>query len=199
LVERIGFDLPLGGDVASAFMGHALLENRNGLIVGAVATHAPDHAERLDARHLMEPHADRPWKVTLGGDKGFATQDFVAELNEIKMMAHEAQHTNGRRSAIDGRTTRPAGYAIGLRIRKRIERAFGLAKTVAGLRKARHRGLPEVDWQFTLAMVAYTLVRLPKLLAVAAWLRESAPSAPKRPKNTGHGGATRMLRSDFSI
>jgi hypothetical protein len=79
-----------------------------------------------------------------------------------------AQHTNGRRSAIDGRTTRHPGYAISLRIRKRIEEAFGWAKTVAGLRKARHRGLPKVGWQFTLAMAAYNLVRLPKLLAVAA-------------------------------
>ncbi len=74
----------------------------------------------------------------------------------------------GRRSAIDGRTTRHAGYAISLRIRKRIEEAFGWAKTVAGLRKARHRGLPKVDWQFTLAMAAYNLVRLPKLLVAAA-------------------------------
>jgi hypothetical protein len=79
-----------------------------------------------------------------------------------------AQNTNGRRSAIDGRTTRHPGYAISLRIRKRIEEAFGWAKTVAGLRKVRHRGLPRVDWQFTLAMAACNLVRLPKLLVVAA-------------------------------
>ena len=70
-------------------------------------------------------------------------------------------------SAIDGRTTRHPGYAVSLRIRKRIEEAFGWAKTVAGLRKARHRGLPKIDWQFTFAMAAYNLVRLPKLLAVA--------------------------------
>ena len=151
-----------------AFMGHALMENRNGLIVGAVATRASGHAERLAARHLIEPHADRQQKVTLGGDKGFDTQDFVAELREINVTPHVAQNTNGRRSAIDGRTTRHAGYAISLRIRKRIEEAFGWAKTVAGLRKARHRGLPKVDWQFTLAMAAYNLVRLPKLLVVAA-------------------------------
>ena len=157
-----------GKEAKLAFMGHALMENRNGLIVGAVATRASGHAERLAARHLIEPHADRPQKVTLGGDKGFDTQDFVAELREINVTAHVAQNTNGRRSAIDGRTTRHAGYAISLRIRKRIEEAFGWAKTVAGLRKARHRGLPKVDWQFTLAMAAYNLVRLPKLLVVAA-------------------------------
>jgi hypothetical protein len=131
----------------------------------------------------IEPHADRPQKVTLGGDKGFDTQDFVAELRDINVTAHVAQNTNGRRSAIDGRTTRHAGYAISLRIRKRIEEAFGWAKTVAGLRKARHRGLPKVDWQFTFAMAAYNLVRLPKLLVVAASCRDSVLSEPTGPKS----------------
>jgi hypothetical protein len=156
-----------GKEAKLSFMGHALMENRNGLIVGAVATRASGHAERLAALHLVEPHAERPQKVTLGGDKGFDTGDFVAELREINVTPHVAQNTSGRRSAIDGRTTRHPGYAISLRIRKRIEEAFGWAKTVAGLRKARHRGLPKIDWQFTFVMAAYNLVRLPKLLAVA--------------------------------
>jgi hypothetical protein len=95
-------------------MGHGLMGNRNGLIVGAVATHASGHAERLAARHLIEPHADRPQKVTPAGDKGFDTQDFVAELREINVTPHVAQHNNGRRSAIAGRTTRHAGYAVSL-------------------------------------------------------------------------------------
>jgi IS5 family transposase len=137
-------------------------------VCGKMALPGLDMVLRLAARHLIEPYADRPQKVTLGGDKGFDTQDFVAELREINVTPHVAQNTNGRRSAIDGRTTRHAGYAISLRIRKRIEEAFGWAKTVAGLRKARHRGLPKVGWQFTLAMAAYNLVRLPKLLVVAA-------------------------------
>jgi transposase len=157
-----------GKEAKLSFMGHALMENRNGLIVGAVATRASGHAERLAALHLVDPHADRPQKVTLGGDKGFDTQDFVAELREINVTPHVAQNTNGRRSAIDGRTTRHPGYAVSLRIRKRIEEAFGWAKTVAGLRKARHRGLPKIDWQFTFAMAAYNLIRLPKLLGAAA-------------------------------
>jgi transposase len=157
-----------GKEAELSFMGHALMENRNGLIVGAVATRASGHAERLAALHLVDPHADRPQKVTLGGDKGFDTQDFVAELREINVTPHVAQNTNGRRSAIDGRTTRHPGYAVSLRIRKRIEEAFGWAKTVAGLRKARHRGLPKLDWQFTFAMAAYNLIRLPKLLGAAA-------------------------------
>jgi transposase len=157
-----------GKEAKLAFMGHALMENRSGLIIGAVATRASGHAERLAALHLLEPHADRPQKITLAGDKGFDTQDFVAELREINVTPHVAQNTNGRRSAIDGRTTRHPGYAISQRIRKRIEEAFGWAKMVAGLRKARHRGLPKVDWQFTFAMAAYNLVRLPKLLTATA-------------------------------
>ncbi len=157
-----------GKEAKLSYMGHALMENRNGLIVGAVATHASGHAERLAALHLLEPHAGRPDAITVGADKGFDAQDFIAELREINVTPHVAQNTNGRRSAIDGRTTRHPGYHISLRIRKRIEEAFGWAKTVAGLRKARHRGLPKIDWQFTFAMGAYNLVRLPKLLGAVA-------------------------------
>jgi transposase len=157
-----------GKEARLCFMGHALMENRNGLIVGAVATRASGHAERLAAQHLIEAHAGYGRRVTLGGDKGFDTRDFVAEMRELNVTPHVAQNDRGRRSAIDGRTTHHPGYAVSLRIRKRIEEAFGWAKTVAGLRKARHRGLPKIDWQFTFAMAAYNLVRLPKLLAAAA-------------------------------
>jgi IS5 family transposase len=149
-------------------MGHALMENRNGLIVGAVTTRASGHAERLAALALIEPYAEQPQPVTLGADKGYDVGDFVIELRDKAVTPHIAQNQSGRRSAIDGRTTRHAGYALSQRIRKRIEEAFGWAKTVAGLRKMRHRGLPKVDWQFTLAMAAYDLVRLPKLLAEPA-------------------------------
>jgi transposase len=157
-----------GKEAKLCFMGHALMENRNGLIVGATATRASGHAERLVAEHLLAPRADRAQRVTVGADKGFDTQDFVAEMREINVTPHVAQNDNGRRSGIDGRTTRHRGYGVSLRIRKRIEEAFGWAKTVAGLRKARHRGLPKIDWQFTFAMAAYNLVRLPKLLGVVA-------------------------------
>jgi hypothetical protein len=90
------------------------------------------------------------------------------EGREIGVTPHVAQSTAGRRSAIDGRTTRHAGYAISQVIRKRIEEAFGWSKTIAGLAKLHHRGLPKVDWQFTLTMAAYNLIRLPKLLAQGA-------------------------------
>src|SRR5215469_7600083 len=143
-----------GKEARLCFMGHALMENRNGLIVGAVTTRASGHAERLAALALIEPHADRPQPVTLGADKGYDVGDFVMELREKAVTPHVAQSTNGRRSAIDGRTTRHSGYAVSQRIRKRVEEAFGWAKTVAGLRKMRHRRLPKVGWQFTLAMAA---------------------------------------------
>ena len=157
-----------GKEAKLCFMGHALMENRNGLIVGAVATRASGHAERLAAVHLIEPHAERPGRVTVGGDRGYDAEDFITEMREINVTPHVAQNDNRRRSAIDGRTTRHPGYAVSMCIRKRIEEAFGWAKTVAGLRKARHRGLPKIDWQFTFAMAAYNLIRLPKLLGVAA-------------------------------
>ena len=157
-----------GKEARLCFIGHALMENRNGLVVGAVTTRASGHAERLAALALIDPHADHPQPVTLGADKGYDTGDFVMELRDKAVTPHVAQNQNSRRSAIDGRTTRHPGYAVSQRIRKRIEEVFGWAKTVAGLRKMRHRGLPKVDWQFTLAMAAYDLVRLPKLLAEPA-------------------------------
>ena len=155
-----------GKEARLCFMGHALMENRNGLIVGAMITTASGHAERQAAQTLIEPHAETPPPVTLGADKGYDSADFVRALRDRAVTPHVAQNTSGRHSAIDGRTTRHPGYAVSQRIRKRVEEAFGWAKTVAGLRKMRHRGLLKVDWQFTLAMAAYDLVRLPKLLAV---------------------------------
>jgi hypothetical protein len=157
----------LGKEARLCFMGHALMENRNDLIVGAVTTTASGHAERWALLRLIEPHADTPQPVTLGADKGYDSADFVAALRDKAVTPHVAQHTSGRRSAIDEGTAGHPGYAISQRIRKRVEEAFGWAKMVAGLRKMRHRGLLKVDWQFTLAMAAYDLVRLPKLLAEA--------------------------------
>lgn len=100
------------------------------------------------------------------------------------------QDTKGRSSTIDGRTSRHSGYAVNLRIRKRIEQAFGWAKTMAGLRKARHRGQPEFDWQFTFAMAAYNLVHQPKLLVDAAWQSDSVRCVPSEPKAPHSGGTS---------
>ena len=92
---------------------------------------------------------------------------FVNELRAMRVTPHVAQNTSGRRSAIDGRTTRHGGYALSQRIRKRIEEAFGWIKTVAGQQKTKFRGIDRVGWVFNFAAAAYDLVRLPKLLAAA--------------------------------
>jgi IS5 family transposase len=122
----------------------------------------------LAALAMIEPRADRPRAITLGADKGYDAEDFVNELRSMRVTPHVAQNTNGRRSAIDGRTTRHIGYAISQRIRKRIEEAFGWIKTVAGQDKTRFRGVDRVAWAFSFTAAAYNLVRLPKLLADVA-------------------------------
>jgi transposase len=156
-----------GKETKLCFIGHGLMENRHGLLVDACLTQADGYAERVAALHMIEPHADRPRPITLGADKAYDTKDFVTDLRAMNVTPHVAQNTSGRRSAIDGRTTRHAGYGVSQRLRKRIEEAFGWIKTVAGQRKSRFRGRDRVGWAFTFAVAAYNLVRLPKLLAGA--------------------------------
>jgi transposase len=148
-------------------IGHVLMENRNGLVVDTSLTKATGTAEREAAVAMIGDLPD-DGRITLGTDKGYDTQDFVAEMRRLGVTPHVTQNTNGRRSAIDGRTTRHVGYAASLRIRKRIEEVFGWMKTVGGLRKTRHRGTARVGWMFTFVAAAYNLVRLPKLLTGAA-------------------------------
>src|ERR1700734_828838 len=156
-----------GKEAKLCFMGHALMENRNGLVVDACLTEANGHAERIPALHRIEPCADRPTPITLGADKAYDAEDFVNELRSMNATPHVAQNANGRSSAIDGRTTRHGGYAVSQRIRKRIEEAFGWIKMIAGQEKSRFRGRDRVEWAFTFAAAAYNLVRLPKLIAEA--------------------------------
>jgi transposase len=148
------------------FMGHLLIENRHGLIVDARTTHATGRAERETAEAMIQA-VTRACRATLGSDKAYDAAEHVARLRAIGVTPHVAQHNSGRRSAIDGRTTRHAGYQVSQRLRKRIEEPFGWIKSVAGLRKTRHRGLARVGWTFTLTAAASNLVRLPKLLAGA--------------------------------
>jgi transposase len=154
-----------GQEAKLCFMGHALMENHSGLIVDACLTRADGHAERLAALAMIEPRADRPGRITLGADKGYDAEDFVNELRSMNVVPHVAAKI--RSSAIDARTTRHVGYRASQIVRKRIEEAFGWAKAAAGFARARHRGLARVGWQFTLAMAAYDLIRLPKLLSSA--------------------------------
>ncbi len=153
-----------GMEAKLCYIGHGLMENRSGLIIDTRLTRVSGHAERLAALHMIEPLADRPTAITLGADRGYDAADFVEELRTLNVRPHVAQNTNRRRSAIDKRTTRHPGYAASLRIRKRIEEAFGWFKTVGGMRKTKFRGLHKVDWAFAFTAAAYNLVRLPKLL-----------------------------------
>jgi transposase len=152
-----------GKEARLCYMGHALMENRSGLVIEACLTHADGHAERNAALAMIEPRADRPARITLGADKGYDVQDFVNELRSMNVTPHVAAKSKG--SAIDGRTTRHAGYAISQRIRKRIEEPFGWSKTVGLEAKTMLRGLERVGGQFIFNLAAYNLVRLPRLLA----------------------------------
>jgi transposase len=150
------------------YIGHALMENRNGLMVGGVATRATGYAEPLAAIELVKGVAGAR-RITLGADKAYDTANFVMECREETVTPHVAQNiTSIRGSRIDGRTTRHPGYAVSLRIRKRIEEGFGWAKEIAGLAQVKLRGLARVDFAFVLGLAAYNLVRLPKLLAEAS-------------------------------
>jgi transposase len=157
-----------GKEAKLCYIGHALMENRNGLVIDACLTPADGHAERIAALHMIEPRADRPNAITLGADKAYDAEDFINELRAMNVTPHVAQNTSGRSSAIDRRTTRHAGYAVSQCIRKRIEEAFGWIKTIAGQEKTKFRGRERVGWAFTFAAAAYNLTRLPKLMAAPA-------------------------------
>jgi transposase len=152
-----------GMEARLCFVGHVLMENRSGLVVDAELTRASGHAERLAALAMLD-RLPTTGPATLGADRGFDARDFVTELRERRVTPHIARNTSGRRSAIDGRTTRHEGYAQSQRARKRIEEAFGWIKTIAGQARTRLRGLERVRWTFTLAAAAYNLIRLPKLI-----------------------------------
>jgi transposase len=151
-----------GQQAKLGYLGHVLIENRTGLIVNTRLTQATGTAER-EAAAEMVGELPGTYRVTVGGDKAYDTQAFVQDLRALGATPHVAQNTTGRASALDGRTTRHAGYALSQRKRKRVEEIFGWQKTVGLLRKVRHRGLELVGWVFTFTAAAYNLVRLQKL------------------------------------
>jgi transposase len=151
-----------GKEAKLCFMGHVLMENRHGLVVSPRLTAATGTAEQEAAVGLVEGVPGRH-RITVGADKAYDTQEFVQSLRALKAVPHVAQNCNGRKSAIDGRTTRHPGYAVSQRLRKRVEEIFGWMKTVGNFRKTRHRGLDRVGWVFTLTAAAYNLVRMRNL------------------------------------
>lgn len=156
-----------GHEAKLAYCGNVLIENRNGLVVDTELLQCNGTAER-DAAMLMAERLNGDNRVTLAADKAYDTKEFVKEMRQMKVTPHVAEN-NGRRggSAIDKRTTRHAGYKVSQQKRKKIEEVFGWLKTVASLRKTRHRGVLKVGWVFTFAATAYNLVRMRNLLSPA--------------------------------
>jgi transposase len=157
-----------GREARLCYVGHSLIENRNGLITQCELTQASGAAEREAGLRLLERERTRRGRgrMSLAADRGYDTRDFVASVRALKVTPHVARKKRG--SAIDGRTTRHPGYAVSLRRRKRIEEGYGWMKDVGGLRKLRHRGKAKASALFTFACAAYNLVRLRSLLAEPA-------------------------------
>ena len=154
-----------GKEAKLSYNGNLLTENLNGLIVNTEVFPANGLAERAAAMAMLE-QIPGDHRVTVGADKGYDTRDFIAECRHLKVTPHIAQNTKrSGGSAIDGRTTRHSGYAVSQKKRKRIEECFGWLKTIALMRKVRHRGIEKVGWVFTFAAAAYNLVRMRNLLA----------------------------------
>lgn len=159
-----------GQESRLCFMGHVLMENRNGLAVAADVTRASGTAERESALDLISSHRPGGRRITVGADKGYDVEGFVQELRErdvtphVAIDGHLSKTGKRRKTAIDGRTLRHPGYAISQCCRKRIEEVFGWIKTTAGLAQLKVRGLAKAQAVFTFAILAYNLVRIPKLL-----------------------------------
>jgi transposase len=154
-----------GQEAKLCYLGHVVMENRNGLIVDALATTADGKAE-ADAALLMAAalREQRPrGSITLGADKAYDQRELVENLRAVGVIAHFAQNSKRRRSALDRRTTRHVGYSLSQRCRPLIEKVFGWLKPIGGLRKVKLRGLEKVSWLVRYTAAAYNLWRLPKL------------------------------------
>ena len=150
-----------GKESRLSYLGHVLVENRNGLIAAAMATTADGHAER-DAALLMlsQRQKRRSQRITVGADKAYDTGDFVATAREWNVTAHAQKNDKGRRSCLDRRTTRHSGYARSLSRRWLVEKTFGWLKGTGPLRQVKLRGLPKVDWIFVFTCAAHNRLRL---------------------------------------
>jgi transposase len=155
-----------GKESKLSYLGHALVENRNGLIAAAMVTHADGYAER-DAALLMlkQKQQDRSRRITVGADKAYDTKDFVSTVRELNVTPHVTRNDKGRRSNLDRRTTRHPGYAISLSRRWLVEKGFGWLKQTGPLRQVKLRGLEKVDWLFVFSCAAHNLLRMPRLIA----------------------------------
>jgi len=148
-----------------SFSAHSLMENRNGLLVDFRVGLATGTAERTVALEMVDQELAGDRRITLGGDRGYDTRDFVQACRVRNVSPHIAQNTSNRRSAVDARTTRHAGYAISQRLRKRVEEIFGWMKTIGGFRRTRFRGTDRTQLAAYFVGAAYNLLRMARLLA----------------------------------
>jgi len=154
-----------GKEARLSYLGHALVENRNGLIAGAMATTADGRAERDAALLLLNEAIQQGQgrRITVGADKAYDTRDFIRAVRELGAVPHVSQNNKHRRSAIDKRTTRHPSYAISLSKRWLVEKPFGWMKQTGGIKKVKLRGLDKVEWLFVFTCAAFNLLRIPKL------------------------------------
>jgi transposase len=153
-----------GQEAKLSYLGHVVVENRNGLIAAAMTTQADGLAERDAALLLLQGLGKRRGRhITVGADKAYDTKDFVSTVRELHGTPHVTQNTNNRRSAIDGRTTHHPGYEISLSKRWLVEKPFGWLTQIGPLKKVKLRGLAKVDWLFVFSCAAFNLFRIPKL------------------------------------
>jgi hypothetical protein len=158
-----------GKESKLCYLGHALMENRNGLMVDFRIDKAHGFSERFNAIDMVDDNLPGDHRITLGGDKHYDTSDFVEACRDRNVTPHLAQNITAQRdSAIDGRTTCHPGYAVSQRKRKRVEEIFGWLKTVAGFRKTRYRGKRKTQFWAYLVGAAYNMLRITRLARTMA-------------------------------
>jgi transposase len=161
-----------GKEAHLSYLGHVLVENRNGLIAAAMTTTADGYAEREAALLMLaDKQQGRSRRITLGADKAYDAKDFVTAVRQLNVTPHVTRNDKDRRSNIDGRTTRHAGYKISLSCRWLVEKTFGWLKQCGSMRQVKLRGLHRVDAVFVFQCAAHNLLRLPKLIAQTRLLR----------------------------
>jgi transposase len=154
----------MGREAKLSFMGHALMENRHGLLMDLRVSPANGTAEREYGLRMISDLAGQQ-RVTIGADRGYDSRDFIETCRSLDATPHVAQSTNGRRSGIDGRTTHHPGYSASQKARRRIEKTFGWLKSYGGLRRSRFRGVARTQLAAQLAAAAYNLLRMARLEA----------------------------------
>jgi len=154
-----------GAESKLAFLGHVLMDNRQGLVGEVRLSEANGYAEREAAKQMIAVRTrGGKQRITVGADKGYDTRDAVRDWRALGATPHVAQITRQHPSAVDGRTTRHVGYAMSQKVRKRIEEIFGWMKTIGLMRQTKYRGRERVGWMFIFAAAAYNLVRMRRLL-----------------------------------